>query len=90
VETLDKKDINNPDPDKRDRALVGLIFCKGFVFDEEKAQWTAGTIYDPDNGKTYDCYMWFEEGNTDILHVKGYILGMKFAGREVEWTRREM
>ncbi len=89
LETPDKVDKNNPNPAKRNDPLMGMLFVKGFNYDAEKKQWTDGTIYDPDNGKTYDCFIWFEDNNNDILHVKGYVLGMKFAGREVEWTRIE-
>lgn len=80
-------DTNNPDPAKHKDSLKGMLFVKSFTYDSNKKQWTGGTIYDPESGKTYDCFMWFEDGNTDILHVKGYVMGMKFAGREVEWTR---
>jgi uncharacterized protein (DUF2147 family) len=80
-------DTNNPDPSKHKDPILGMIFIKGFTYDKSKKQWSGGTIYDPKNGKTYDCYMWFEEGNENILHVKGYVMGMKFAGREVEWSR---
>lgn len=31
VETTGKKDINNPDPGKRDQPLIGLVFCRGFI-----------------------------------------------------------
>lgn len=89
LETEGKKDENNPDPSKRNKPLLGMLFVKGFNYIVDKKQWAGGTIYDPDNGKTYDCYMWFEDGNKDILHVKGYVMGMKFAGRKVEWTRTE-
>jgi uncharacterized protein (DUF2147 family) len=82
-ERLDK---NNPDVEKQKEPMLGLMILKGFSYDSAKKQWTGGTIYDPDNGKTYDCYMWFEEG-TDLLYIKGYVLGMKFVGRETQWTR---
>ncbi|MBU8893248.1 MAG: DUF2147 domain-containing protein, partial [Bacteroidales bacterium] len=45
-------------------------------------------IYDPKEGKTYKCFMWFEDGDDKILHVKGFI-GFSLLGREVEWTREE-
>lgn len=80
------KDTENPDPAKRNDPLMGMIFLKNFTYDVDDREWVDGTIYDPESGKTYDCYMWFE-GNKNILHVKGYVMGMKFAGREVEWTR---
>jgi uncharacterized protein (DUF2147 family) len=87
TKTQDKKDFNNPDPAKRNDPLLGMLFIKDFTYDARTKQWIGGTIYDPDNGKTYDCYMWFEGNNTEILHLKGYILGMKFMGRETEFTK---
>ncbi len=82
-ERLDK---NNPDVSKQKEPLLGLMILKNFVYDAEKKQWNNGTIYDPDNEKTYDCFAWFGE-NTDLLFIKGYVLGMKFIGRETKWTR---
>jgi uncharacterized protein (DUF2147 family) len=26
-------------------------------------EWDSGTIVDPENGKTYNCALWLEEGN---------------------------
>ena len=82
----DKLDVNNPDVNKQKEPVLGLMILQGFNYDAEKEQWNGGTIYDPDNGKTYDCFMWFEE-DPDILSIKGYILGMKFIGRETKWKR---
>lgn len=82
----DKKDINNPDVNKQVQPLKGLIFMKGFEYNSKKYQWTSGTIYDPDNGKTYSCFMWFD-GNKNQLYIKGYVLGMKFMGRSTVWKR---
>ncbi len=82
----DEKDVNNPDERKRNKPVKGLIIMKGFEYEGKKKQWINGTIYDPDNGKTYSCYMWFE-GNKNKLHIKGYILGMKFIGRSTVWNK---
>jgi uncharacterized protein (DUF2147 family) len=82
----DRLDAKNPSVEKQKEPLLGLVILKGFNYDSAKKQWTSGTIYDPDNGKTYDCFMWFESG-TDLLYIKGYVLGMKFVGRETLWTR---
>ncbi|MCC6418870.1 MAG: DUF2147 domain-containing protein, partial [Gemmataceae bacterium] len=49
-----KHDRNNPDEALRDRPIVGLAVLQGFKFDGE-ATWAKGTIYDPENGKTYKC-----------------------------------
>lgn len=85
-EDKDKKDIENPDVSLRDQPLLGLTILKGFSYNSVKKQWSGGTIYDPKNGKTYDCYMWFDE-DTQKLQIKGYVLGMKFIGRETTWKR---
>lgn len=88
--TPDKKDVNNPDPKKQAEPVVGLLIIKDFIYDANKKQWTSGTIYDPDNGKTYDCFMWFEGNNTDVLHLKGFVMGMRFMGRETQFTKTEL
>ncbi|MCX6272392.1 MAG: DUF2147 domain-containing protein [Bacteroidetes bacterium] len=80
---LDKK---NPNDKLKQRPLKELVLLSGFVFNQEDKQWVNGTIYDPKNGSTYKCYMWFEPGNDNVLHVKGYI-GVSWIGRKVEWTR---
>ena len=82
----ERLDVNNPDESKRSAPLLELIIMKSFTYDGEKEQWNDGSIYDPKNGKTYSCYMWFD-GNNDELFIKGYILGMKFIGREAKWKR---
>lgn len=78
-----KTDTKNPDPKLRDRPLVGLVFMKGFEYDE-KGKWDDGTIYDPQNGKTYSCFM--QVLGKDKLEVKGYI-GISVIGRSQIWTR---
>lgn len=84
-----KLDDENPDPKKAKMPIMGLKLVKGFVYNAKKDRWDKGTIYDPDNGKTYDCYGWFEDGNYDVLYLKGYVLGMKFLGRETIWKRKK-
>jgi uncharacterized protein (DUF2147 family) len=82
----ERLDVNNPDETKRNIPLLDLLIMKSFIYDNEKDQWNNGSIYDPKNGKTYSCYMWFEDSQ-DELFIKGYILGMKFIGRETKWKR---
>lgn len=82
-----KKDKENPDESLRDKPLMGLLILKGFEFDNKEKEWENGTIYDPKNGKTYDCYMWFENGDYNNLKIKGYVMGMRFIGRETTWKR---
>ncbi|MBN2611758.1 MAG: DUF2147 domain-containing protein [Bacteroidales bacterium] len=87
-EDKDKKDVENPDPKLKDKPVMGLTILKGFTYDEAKKQWSGGTIYDPKEGKTYDCYMWFE-GDKKVLQIKGYVLGMKFVGRKTIWKKED-
>jgi len=79
-----KVDDKNPEPKLQSRPIMGLIMLDGFVYKDN--QWVDGTIYNPKEGKTYKCYMWFDDGNYNLLHVRGYI-GFSFIGKEVEWTR---
>ena len=62
---------------------------KSFEYDPGDKEWENGTIYDPESGKTYDAYMWFEDGDNETLKLKGYVMGMRFMGRETTWTREE-
>lgn len=83
-----KLDKNNENEKLRKEPVMGLRLLKGFKYDEDDEEWVDGTIYDPKNGKTYSCYMWFNEGDDITLHVKGFI-GFSLLGREVEWKREE-
>ncbi len=85
-EDKDELDVNNPDAGLRKNKILGLIILKDFIYNSGKKQWEEGTVYDPDNGKTYDCYMWFD-GDKNKMTLKGYVLGMKFIGRSEVWTR---
>ena len=76
-----KVDRENPDAAKRGQPIIGLRIVAGFRFDGE--EWRDGTIYDPENGKTYKCRMWFD-GET--LRVRGFI-GFSLLGRSQDWTR---
>jgi uncharacterized protein (DUF2147 family) len=81
-----EKDSNNPDPNLRTRSRLGLQILKGLQYIAKDKNWQNGRIYDPDNGKTYDCYAWLDK-DPNILYLKGYLLGMKFVGRSTTWTR---
>src|SRR6516162_11929846 len=57
-----KMDNNNPDESKRSQPLVGLVIMNGFRFDND-TEWDDGKIYDPQNGKTYSCYLSLKDKN---------------------------
>lgn len=78
-----KTDRNNPDPARQSRPIVGLRIMEGFVAGGEN-RWENGTIYDPENGKTYRCKM--KLAAPDRLEVRGYI-GISLLGRTTVWTR---
>jgi uncharacterized protein (DUF2147 family) len=86
VDGQPEKDFNNPDPDLRSRSRLGLQILSGLKYDAEDDQWQNGRIYDPDNGKTYDCYAWFDD-DPNTLYLKGYVVGIKWLGRSTTWTR---
>jgi uncharacterized protein (DUF2147 family) len=77
-------DVNNPDPELRNRKKVGLVILKDFEYDDKK--WEEGTIYDPKNGKTYSCVIkMMDDGR---LYVRGYV-GISWIGRTTYWTRAD-
>ena len=77
-------DRENPDPELRQRPILGLKIVEGFEYAGDK-QWKDGTIYDPENGKTYRAKAKLEG---DTLKVRGFI-GFSLLGRTTEWTRVE-
>jgi uncharacterized protein (DUF2147 family) len=79
-----KHDANNPDEDLQDRPIVGLAMMHGFSYDTDDKNWSGGTIYDPESGKTYKCQMSLGDGDT--LDVRGYI-GIPQLGRTEVWRR---
>lgn len=76
-------DDENPDEELRKKPILGLKLIKGFTY--EKGKWVDGSVYDPDNGKTYDCVMKLKGKR---LEVRGYI-GFTMFGRTVVWTKVE-
>jgi uncharacterized protein (DUF2147 family) len=74
-----KTDINNVDPSKRSRPIVGLQIFIGLRPDGAN-KWT-GQIYNPEDGKTYDANVVLENANT--LKVQGCVL---FICKTKTWT----
>lgn len=78
-----KTDRNNIDDSLRSRPIIGLQMLSGFVPDGEN-EWENGTIYNPEDGKTYTSKM--ELVNPSTLEVKGCVL--MFCQTQ-SWTRVE-
>jgi uncharacterized protein (DUF2147 family) len=77
-------DVHNPDPMLRNRPLIGLELFEGFR-NEGDGEWSGGTIYDPNNGKTYSCKL--KLIGPDTLNVRGFI-GISLIGRSETWKRQ--
>jgi len=78
-----KVDRHNPDPSLKTRPLIGLQILDGFQA-AGPDRWEKGRIYDPENGKTYQCRMKLSAPNR--LEVRGFI-GISLIGRTTVWTR---
>jgi uncharacterized protein (DUF2147 family) len=76
-----RKDLKNPNPSLRDRELLGTDLFTNFVYKD--GTYEDGKIYDPENGKTYDCKISF---NGKSLKVRGYI-GISLFGRTETFQR---
>jgi uncharacterized protein (DUF2147 family) len=79
---IPRKDSENPDPKLRNNDIIGTIILKNFKFTGKA--WEDGTIYDPNNGKTYSCII--KPKNANTLLIRGFI-GVSMLGRTTEWTR---
>jgi len=69
---------------KKDQPIKGLVIIEGLKKDDD--EFNGGTILDPENGKTYKCYLQLIEANK--LKVRGY-LGFALLGRTQYWRRKE-
>lgn len=78
-----KTDYKNPNPQLRQRPIVGMQFMSDFVY-AGRNRWEGGRVYDPESGKTYKCKMTLL--STNRLEVRGYV-GLSLLGRTVVWTR---
>ncbi len=65
-----KVDKKNPDESKRKEPLIGLLFLKGFTYDAKEKEWTGGTIYDSESGKTYKSKFWINADGE--IKLRGY------------------
>ena len=81
-----KVDKNNPDESLRSTPLRGYRILKDFEY-TDKDEWSEGTIYDPENGSTYNCIIKMSDENT--LDIRGYI-GIQTLGRTDVWKRLKM
>lgn len=70
------------DDDRKDKKVVGLEIIRDLEKDGD--EYEGGTILDPSNGKIYDCKIWIDDNEPDLLNVRGYVY---FFYRTQTWER---
>jgi len=55
--------------DKKDKPVLGMVILESL--EPTDNYWSNGTIMDPENGKEYGCSIWFDDGKTEELKVRG-------------------
>lgn len=69
---------------KKGQPIIGLVIIENLKKDND--EFNEGTILDPENGKTYSCYL--KLTNKNKLKVRGF-LGVALFGRTQYWIRKE-
>ncbi|GAB3946234.1 DUF2147 domain-containing protein [Spirosoma harenae] len=78
-----RTDEKNTDASKRSRPLMNMVLMYNFKYDGGNV-WSDGKIYNPEDGKEYNCKMTLQDPNT--LLVRGYV-GISLLGKTQTWTR---
>ncbi|WP_080054123.1 DUF2147 domain-containing protein [Spirosoma aerolatum] len=79
-----KVDTENPDEKLRNRPLINMVLLKDLVYKGNNV-WSGGEIYNPEDGKTYNCDLTLKDANTLDFH--GYVMGISLLGKTRTWTR---
>ena len=79
---IPKVDKRNPDPNLRDRKILGLSFLKDCKFEDRK--WKGEKLYSYPIGETYDFEMEFHSKEQDTLFII-YDSGTKTS----HWTKKD-
>lgn len=72
-------DENNPNPALRKKPVFNMDILIGFVYDND-GEWN-GKIYDPKDGKTYQCKLWISASNLKVRGYSGWLYQTK------TWTK---
>lgn len=70
--------------DKRNKPIIGMDFIENLK--KEGDVFKGGTIMDPENGETYNCFI--KLLNKNKLKVRGY-MGIALFGRTQYWRRKK-
>jgi len=54
---------------KKNQPVLGMVILEDMSAHDD--YWKNGSILDPENGSTYGCSIWFEDGKPDELKVRG-------------------
>ena len=54
---------------KKNKPVLGMVIVEGLK--PYRDYWKNGNILDPENGSEYGCSIWFEDGKTEELKVRG-------------------
>ncbi len=74
---------DSPRRNESNESLLGKRILENLSYAGDGV-WEDGTIYDPDEDKTYSCKLSLE--GDDQLKIRGFI-GISLLGRTVVWTR---
>jgi uncharacterized protein (DUF2147 family) len=66
----------------KDQPIEGMVIMSGL--EKQGKMYKGGSVMDPENGKVYDCKIWLNDDNPDLLMVRGYVL---FLYRTQTWER---
>lgn len=57
--------------DRKDQRVIGMQIIRDMEQDDD--EWEDGTILDPKDGEVYDCKLWVDEDDSNLLQVRGYV-----------------
>jgi Uncharacterized protein conserved in bacteria len=76
-------DRENPKKELRGRQQLGLVIMEGYAFRGNNL-WDDGTIYNPEDGRTYKSRIFLK--NRDRLQLRAFI-GISLLGGSTVWKR---
>jgi uncharacterized protein (DUF2147 family) len=79
-------DKNNKEESQRNQPVMGLLILRKFKKSSAANEYEGGTVYDPNNGKTYCGTITLKDKE---LKLRGYICGWSWLGRSSTWTLAE-
>jgi uncharacterized protein (DUF2147 family) len=79
-----KVDKANPDEKLRSRPLMHMVLVTNLTYKGNNV-WSDGEIYNPEDGKTYNCEVTLKDPNS--IDLRGYVMGLSFLGKSKTWTR---